>query len=113
MASSTTSVKEIYLILYNNALAVGWGMVWCLLVHFLVQSVFLQKVPILTALSNVYRETDGLPMMLCCSQLAALMEIVHVLLGLVRSPLPVTVMQVSSRMAALLALVYSTPAQSK
>ena len=109
---STISIKEIYLILYNNACAVGWGMVWCMVVNNLVQAVLSRQLSITTALANVYHETEGLEMMLCCSQLAALLEIVHVAVGLVRSPLPVTVMQVSSRMAALLALVYSTAAQS-
>jgi len=63
------------------------------------------------ALSSVYNaEMEPL---LYYSQMAALLEIVHAFLRLVRSPVLVTAMQVSSRIVALIAIVHASSAQSK
>jgi very-long-chain (3R)-3-hydroxyacyl-CoA dehydratase len=108
---STTSLKDLYLILYNNALAVGWGMVWCIAVSSVLSNVLVNQLSIGQSLSVVY-DADGLEFMLMMSQLSALLEIVHAMIGFVRSPVHVTIMQVMSRMVALLAILYSKHAQS-
>jgi very-long-chain (3R)-3-hydroxyacyl-CoA dehydratase len=46
-------------------------------------------------------------------QTAALLEIVHAAMGIVRSPVIVTAMQVSSRIFALVAVLYAPTSQSK
>ncbi len=63
-------------------------------------------------LSNIYA-TEGLATYLTYSQTAALLEIAHAGLGLVRSPLLVTAMQVGSRIVALIAVNGSLEAQCK
>lgn len=65
---------------------------------------------LIDALANVYF-ADGLAMTLFYAQSAALLEIVHAALGLVRSPVLVTAMQVGSRLVALAAVVLSPQAQ--
>jgi hypothetical protein len=67
------------------------------------------------ALASVYgAEGEGVVAMetlLWYTQGAALMEIAHAALGLVRSPVAVTAMQVMSRIVALVAVVYAPSAQ--
>lgn len=105
-------LKDLYLIAYNSACCVGWAMVWCMALYSLATASIssLQDVP--TALSNVYF-FDSLELMLIISQTAALLEVVHALVGLVRSPVTVTFLQVASRIVALVAVVYSPAAQSQ
>lgn len=105
-------VKDAYLILYNNACAVGWTMVWVLAVKSVLTGLFSENVSLSETLSNVYA-ADGVEIMLIISQSAALLEILHAMTGLVRSPVVVTGMQVMSRIVALVALVCSVEAQSK
>lgn len=52
-------------------------------------------------------------LLLTISQSAAILEIVHAMLKLVRSPVMVTFMQVMSRIVALVAVEKSRDAQSK
>ena len=51
--------------------------------------------------------------LLFVTQSAALLEIAHAAVGLVRSPVMVTAMQVFSRIVALVAITFSKDAQSK
>lgn len=102
---------DLYLIGYNSACCVGWFMVWCMAVYSVATSVTsIDSIP--TALANVYF-FDSLELFLTISQTAALLEIVHALVGFVRSPVVVTFMQVMSRIVALVAVVYSPAAQSQ
>jgi len=105
-------LKEAYLIVYNGLCCVGWANVWALAVLSVVAGLSTEKLPLGEVLSNVYA-TEGLARMLVISQTAALMEILHAAVGLVRSPVMVTAMQVMSRIVALVAIVYSEEAQSK
>ena len=107
--ATTLGAKEAYLILYNSLCCLGWANVWGLAVLMVVTSLAVDGLPLPVALSNVYATTKIVPLLII-SQLAAVMEIVHAMTGLVRSPVLVTTMQVGSRLVALLALVYSTDA---
>lgn len=102
--------KDLYLIAYNGACCAGWAVVWLLA----VQTILPSSEPTLTsfkeALSNVY---DAVHFWLTVSQSAALLEILHSLFGLVRSPVMVTTLQVMSRIVALVAVVYSPDAKSE
>lgn len=102
--------KDIYLILYNAAACVGWSIVLALSLKTLALGI--PQDGLFEALSNVY-VTEGLAMFLTYSQTAALLEIAHAGLGLVRSPLVVTAMQVGSRIVALIAINGSVEAQSE
>ena len=102
--------KEVYLILYNLCACVGWSVVLALAVKTLVAGV--PEDGLKESLSNVYA-AEGLAMYLTYSQTAALLEIAHAGLGLVRSPLMVTAMQVGSRIVALIAVNGSLEAQSE
>jgi very-long-chain (3R)-3-hydroxyacyl-CoA dehydratase len=102
--------KEIYLILYNISACVGWSLVLSLALKTLALGIV--EDGLVESLSNVYA-TEGLAVALTYSQTAALLEIVHAAMGLVRSPVVVTAMQVSSRIVALVAINYSPNAQSK
>jgi very-long-chain (3R)-3-hydroxyacyl-CoA dehydratase len=102
--------KEIYLILYNVCACVGWSLVLALALKTL--SAGIGEDGLVETLSNVYA-TEGLAAILTYSQTAALLEILHAAMGLVRSPVLVTAMQVSSRIVALVAINYSPEAQSK
>lgn len=119
--------KDIYLILYNAACCAGWALVWKNAVSSLAKNLGggeteLQDVDDGTnaivstvmsprdALASVYAECD--PDLLFVTQMVAIMEIVHAMLRLVRSPVMVTGMQVMSRVVAVLAVHYSLDAQS-
>lgn len=102
--------KEIYLILYNLCACTGWFLVLAKALQSL--AVGIPEDGLFEALANVYA-TEGLADLLFYSQTAALLEIAHAGLGLVRSPLMVTAMQVGSRIVALVAVTYSADAQSK
>jgi hypothetical protein len=105
-------LKDVYLIGYNNACAVGWAMVWVLAVKSVFTGLVLEGLHWKYALANVYA-ADGVAFMLKYSQMAAVLEIVHAIIGLVRSPILVTTMQVMSRVVALVAILNSVAAQSK
>lgn len=104
----TMGPKDIYLVAYNTACCLGWALVWKLAVESLVGSLT-DQLPLKEALSSVYASTANA---LWYSQTAALLEIAHSMVGLVRSPVMVTVMQVMSRIVALIAIVYAPSAQS-
>lgn len=102
--------KEIYLILYNLCACTGWFLVLALALKSLAAGI--PQDGLSEALSNVYA-AENLATLLTYSQMAALLEIIHAGLGLVRSPLIVTAMQVGSRIVALIAVNYSPDAQSE
>ena len=112
MASNTPALgaKEAYLILYNSLCCIGWANVWFLAILMVGTGVAVDRLPLSEALANVYATTK-IATLLIISQTAAVLEIVHAVVGLVRSPVLVTAMQVGSRLVALLALVYSAQAQ--
>lgn len=102
--------KEIYLILYNILACAGWSAVFALSIMTLAESV--PEEGLTASLAKIYA-TDGLATYLTYSQTAALLEILHAGLGLVRSPVMVTAMQVGSRIVALIAVNGSVEAQSE
>ena len=104
-------IKELYLIVYNVSLCSGWAIV----LKFALETVLAgtqNGSTVQESLAKVY-ETVDLPLVLFYSQTAALLEIVHAAVGLVRSPVMVTTMQVMSRIVALFALILSPNAQSE
>lgn len=103
------SPATVYLILYNTLCCAGWGTVLALALKTLVEGI---ESP-LDAMSSVYEESSPLPSWLYYVQTAALLEIVHSAIGIVRSPLFVTAMQVGSRIAAIFAIVNSPMAQDQ
>ena len=134
MSSSTTSIKDIYLILFNNACTTGWGMVWCIAIYGLITDVQMNikvlsttattsttstlNIPTLAvatisnALRSIYHSNELFASVLVMSQCMALFEILHTIIGIVKSPVLVTTMQVMSRIVALVAIYYSPNAQS-
>jgi very-long-chain (3R)-3-hydroxyacyl-CoA dehydratase len=99
--------KDMYLILYNVFCCAGWALVLKLALTTVAQGDSLPD-----SLASVY-STEGLATLLTYSQSAALLEILHAAVGLVRSPVVVTALQVGSRIAALVAINASEDAQSK
>lgn len=99
-------VKTAYLVLYNLSCCAGWAVV----LYFSIQTLLTSEDSLKDALASVYNASTALPLTL--AQSAALLEIGHALLGLVRSPVIVTFLQVMSRIVALYALSQSPDAQS-
>jgi very-long-chain (3R)-3-hydroxyacyl-CoA dehydratase len=102
--------KEVYLLVYNSLCCLGWALVLKLAMQTLVRDI--PQVSLAEALADVY-STEGLAMLLTYSQVAAVLEIVHSAIGVVRSPVMVTFMQVSSRIVALFAIINSLESQGK
>jgi very-long-chain (3R)-3-hydroxyacyl-CoA dehydratase len=103
-------LKDAYLIAYNCACCAAWAVVWYTAV-FTVVTLVTDGLPLGVALSTVCADFTTSNFLLY-AQTAALLEILHAMLRLVRSPVVVTFMQVMSRLVALVALVYSVDAQS-
>ena len=111
--------KDLYLILYNSLCCLGWAYVLVLGIPTFVSTVAsslssgLSIVEALqTAGSSVYASTPAtagwsdesspsLAVVLLYVQSAAILEIIHAAVGLVRSPVFVTTLQVGSRIVAL------------
>ena len=102
--------KEVYLLLYNVAACFGWSCVLALAVKYLFAGI--PQYGLWESLAKVYA-AEGLATFLAYSQTAAVLEIFHAAVGLVRSPLIVTAMQVGSRIVALIAIMGSVEAQSE
>lgn len=81
------TLGKLYLILYNLACIGGWG--YCL---------FLSVTALRDGKSAAELWSGGLEFPLVAVQTAAVMEIVHALIGLVRSPWMTVAIQVSSRL---------------
>mmetsp|Transcript_16639 Transcript_16639/g.38068 ORF Transcript_16639/g.38068 Transcript_16639/m.38068 type:complete len:767 (+) Transcript_16639:133-2433(+) len=113
--------KDMYLIAYNLSCFAGWLLIFVSSAQSVASG--LQKDGLKESLANVYGNGDlainvlssanPLGDLLFLTQSAALLEIVHAAVGLVRSPLLVTAMQVMSRIVALAAVTYSPNAQSQ
>lgn len=101
------SLKDLYLILYNLGCCLGWAYVLSIGVQTLINDGVSKA-----TLSSIYVQ-PGLSNALSIVQSVALLEIVHAMIGLVRSPVFVTTMQVGSRIAALFAIVNSPEAGGK
>ena len=104
------NLQDLYLIAYNLGCCLGWAVVWLLAVRSLYVSMVDQGLAWDVASSQVY---GNVALWLQISQSAALMEIVHAAVGLVRSPVMITAMQVMSRIIALVAIVYAPTAQGE
>ncbi|KAL2254764.1 very-long-chain (3R)-3-hydroxyacyl-CoA dehydratase PASTICCINO 2 [Sesamum indicum] len=96
MAGMFSSIRRFYLILYNWILFLGWLQVFYLAVKTLRES----------GHQSVYAAVDK-PLIL--AQSAALLEIFHSLIGIVRSPVSATLPQVSSRLYVTWGILYSFP----
>ena len=110
--STMPSLKDSYLILYNAACIGGWAYVLYLFTVHVINQAPCCLPSLLESFSQVYHSTPELSKALVIVQTAAIMEIVHAATGLVRSPAAVTAMQVSSRLVALFAIVFSPFAQN-
>lgn len=110
-------IKELYLILYNGFCCIGWAYVLFIGLPTFVSAVVSSDAPLVDALkaagSSVYfatpatagfadESTPSLATVLFYVQGAAILEIVHAAVGLVRSPVFVTSMQVGSRIGKYL-----------
>lgn len=104
--------KDSYLILYNSLCCCGWAMTWALAVQSVATGIFTDGLSLGETLTNVY-STPNLEKLLIVSQTAALLEIIHSAIGLVRSPVVIATMQVMSRIVALVAVVYSADSQGQ
>lgn len=122
-APPSLGIKDLYLILYNGFCCIGWAYVLFIGIPSFFNAVVSSDLPLIDALkaagSSVYFATPAttgfaeeaspsLATVLFYVQSAALLEIVHAALGLVRSPVFVTAMQVGSRIVAL-HMVSSSP----
>ncbi|KAL7567360.1 hypothetical protein ACA910_010256 [Epithemia clementina (nom. ined.)] len=110
-SSSSFSIKDLYLLAYNGACCLGWAGVLVLAVLEFCKTVVGSGVG--AASAALYGQAPNLAFLLTAVQSAAVLEIVHAAVGLVRSPALVTAMQVSSRLVALYALVHSSQAQEQ
>ena len=121
-------IKDLYLIVYNGLCCIGWATVLFIGIPSFFSAVASSDAPLIDALkdagSSVYFATPAtagfgdevvpsLATVLFYVQSAALLEIVHAGLGLVRSPVFVTSMQVGSRIVALHMVSSSPKAQCK
>ena len=105
-------IKTAYLVLYNTLCCIGWSAVLQQGVKALYED-FQADVSLYDAAATLYERHATLATALFWAQSAAILEILHSVVGLVRSPAMVTAMQVGSRLVALFALVHSAPAQSE
>ena len=121
-------IKDLYLILYNGFCCIGWAYVLFIGIPSFFSAVASSDAPLIDALkaagSSVYfanpatagfgdETIPSLATVLFYVQSAALLEVVHAALGLVRSPVFVTAMQVGSRIVALHMISSSPKAQSE
>mmetsp|Transcript_25612 Transcript_25612/g.60364 ORF Transcript_25612/g.60364 Transcript_25612/m.60364 type:complete len:760 (+) Transcript_25612:121-2400(+) len=113
--------KEMYLIAYNLGCCFGWSLLLLASLRSVISGI--PEDGLKESLANVYGNGD-MPIQVLSSsnpigdllfftQSVALLEIAHAVLGLVRSPVVVTAMQVMSRIVALVAVTYSPEAQNQ
>ncbi|KAJ4883084.1 Very-long-chain (3R)-3-hydroxyacyl-CoA dehydratase PASTICCINO 2 [Raphanus sativus] len=96
MASFLSIIRRVYLTLYNWIVFAGWAQV----LYFAVKT--LKE----TGHENVY---DAVEKPLQLAQTAAVLEILHGLVGLVRSPVSATLPQIGSRLFLTWGILYSFP----
>lgn len=106
------SPATMYLVLYNLSCCLGWAVVLSTGLQ-IVSSAVSGGSSIGDALASVYDKETIVPDVLFYVQSAALLEIMHAAVGLVRSPVFVTTMQVGSRIAALFAIINAPTSQGK
>ncbi|XP_004288517.1 PREDICTED: very-long-chain (3R)-3-hydroxyacyl-CoA dehydratase PASTICCINO 2A [Fragaria vesca subsp. vesca] len=96
MAGSLSLLRRVYLSLYNWAVFIGWFQVLYLAVKTLWES----------GHEEVYNAVER-PLQF--AQSAAFLEILHGLVGLVRSPITATLPQISSRLFLIWGILWSFP----
>ncbi|XP_021858552.1 very-long-chain (3R)-3-hydroxyacyl-CoA dehydratase PASTICCINO 2 [Spinacia oleracea] len=96
MAGFLSLLRRVYLSLYNWTVCFGWMQVLYFAVKTLKESSY----------ENVY---DGVEKPLLLAQTAAVLEIFHGLIGLVRSPVTATLPQIGSRLYVTWGVLYSFP----
>lgn len=96
MASILSLLRRLYLTVYNWAVFLGWSQVLFLAVKTLKYS----------GHEHVYNAVEK-PLQL--AQTAAVLEILHGLVGLVRSPITATLPQIGSRLYLTWVILYSFP----
>jgi very-long-chain (3R)-3-hydroxyacyl-CoA dehydratase len=96
MAGFLSTVKRIYLAIYNWAVFTGWFQVLVFAVKTLNES----------GPAAVY---DAVEKPLQLAQTIAILEIIHGLIGLVRSPVSATLPQIGSRLFVTWGILYSFP----
>jgi very-long-chain (3R)-3-hydroxyacyl-CoA dehydratase len=96
MAGFLSVVRRVYLTLYNWIVFAGWAQVLYLAITTLKE----------TGYENVY---DAIEKPLQLAQTAAVLEILHGLVGLVRSPVSATLPQIGSRLFLTWGILYSFP----
>ncbi|KAL6225083.1 hypothetical protein ACLB2K_003935 [Fragaria x ananassa] len=96
MAGSLSLLRRLYLSLYNWVVFIGWFQVLYLAVKTLLES----------GHEEVYNAVER-PLQF--AQSAAFLEILHGLVGLVRSPITATLPQISSRLFLIWGILWSFP----
>ncbi|KAJ6420244.1 hypothetical protein OIU84_030204 [Salix udensis] len=96
MARILSLLRRLYLTVYNWAVFLGWSQVLFLAVKTLKDS----------GHEHVYNAVEK-PLQL--AQTAAVLEILHGLVGLVRSPITATLPQIGSRLYLTWVILYSVP----
>ncbi|CAN6449483.1 unnamed protein product [Victoria cruziana] len=96
MAGFASGIRRLYLSLYNWAVFAGWLQVLYLAVTTLIES----------GHTEVYAAVEK-PLHL--AQTAAVLEIIHGLVGLVRSPVSATLPQIGSRLYVTWGILWSFP----
>ncbi|XP_031478963.1 very-long-chain (3R)-3-hydroxyacyl-CoA dehydratase PASTICCINO 2A [Nymphaea colorata] len=96
MAGLASGIRRLYLSLYNWAVFAGWLQVLYLAVRTLIES----------GHTEVYNAVEK-PLQL--AQTAAVLEILHGLVGLVRSPVSATLPQIGSRLYVTWGILWSFP----
>ncbi|KAJ3676421.1 hypothetical protein LUZ60_003833 [Juncus effusus] len=96
MAGFLSTLKRIYLSVYNWAVFAGWLQVLVFAIKALSES----------GHAAVY---DAVEKPLQLAQTAAVLEIIHGLIGLVRSPVSATLPQIGSRLFVTWGILYSFP----
>ncbi|KAH9664365.1 Very-long-chain (3R)-3-hydroxyacyl-CoA dehydratase PASTICCINO 2A [Citrus sinensis] len=96
MAGCLSLLRRLYLTAYNWTVFAGWAQVLYLALKTLNES----------GHENVYKAVER-PLQL--AQTAAVLEILHGLLGLVRSPITATLPQISSRLYVTWGILWSFP----
>ncbi|KAL6012584.1 Very-long-chain (3R)-3-hydroxyacyl-CoA dehydratase PASTICCINO 2A [Asimina triloba] len=96
MAGFSSTLRRVYLSIYNWAVFYGWAQV----LYFAVKT--LQE----SGHEKVY---DAVEKPLQLAQTAAVMEILHGLVGLVRSPVSATLPQIGSRLYVTWGILWSFP----
>eukprot|EP00923_Selenidium_pygospionis_P034107 GHVN01059604.1.p1 GENE.GHVN01059604.1~~GHVN01059604.1.p1 ORF type:complete len:753 (+),score=46.21 GHVN01059604.1:2507-4765(+) len=101
-----SEMSTTYLIAYNWACCLGWTFVLALGLRHLVDGESLKS-----SLEQIYLSPPYLAPVLITVQLGAVLEVLHAAIGLVRSSVAVTAMQVSSRLLAVYVLLSSHDAR--